>query len=68
MCKKYQPMSILIAAIASGGDAKPRTPNRPIAPYDFRVSPRQRPVGVAFDPFAKPSINDRYLRKPAGWS
>jgi hypothetical protein len=40
-------MSISIAAIALGGGAKRRTPNRSdCAPYDFRVSPKQRPVRV----------------------
>jgi hypothetical protein len=37
------------------------TPNRPIAPYDFRVSPLATAGWGRFDPFAKPSINDRYL-------
>jgi hypothetical protein len=46
-----------------GVNGKRRTPNRSdCAPYDFRVSPRQRPVRVELTRSTKPSINDRYLR------
>jgi hypothetical protein len=57
-------MSISIAAIASGGGAKRRTINPPIASLRLSHQSQATAGSCRFDLFAKPSINDRYLRAP----